>query len=76
MYNIYKTGNTVVIDDGTKKWAFPSGTIWFSANAGDNMSVDVKLGGSRKLLLSFLYSDCNLAGSSAVDTINRIISHI
>lgn len=76
MVNITKSGNTVIIDDGKTKWAFPSGSLWFHANAGNNQSVDVKLGGSRKLLLTFLYSDCNLAGQDAQTTVQNIIQAI
>lgn len=68
MYNITKSNNTIVIDDGKQKWAFPQGSLVVHANAGDNQSVDIKLKASRKLIMSFKYTECNLAQSDAEQT--------
>ena len=76
MYNIFKTGNTVVIDDGTKKWAFPTGTIWLHTTPGEDASIDVKLAASRKIMLTFNYKDCNLARSTSYDTMQNIMQII
>ena len=72
MYNITKQGNSIVIEHGNEKTAFPLNSVWLHANAGDNQSVDVKLAASRKVLMSFRYDDCNLAGQDAQSTINNI----
>ena len=73
MWNITVSGNTIQFSNGEKVWGFPKNTIWLHANPDDESSIDVKLGASRKLMISFNHKDCNLAGQTPFDTINNIL---
>ena len=45
-------GNSVVFNDGTTQYAFPKGTI-ICTSSKNSKSVNIKLKGSRKTILSF-----------------------
>lgn len=73
MYNISASNNTVIIDNGERKWAFPKGTLWIHADSGEKQSIDIKLAATRATLMTFRYDQCNLAGADAIGTINNIL---
>lgn len=62
--------NTVVFDDGKVQYAFPRGTVILTSSK-NSKSVNVKLKGSRKTILTFLASE--LGKDTAQDAINSII---
>lgn len=71
MLNITVTGNTVVLDDGIVKAAYPKGTLSFHADASSE-SVDVRMRASRKTVRSFRYDECSMAQSDAQATAKAI----
>lgn len=69
MINITNVGNSVQIVDGEKTLLFPKGTLTAIAHSGDYQSVDLRLIGSRKNVMSFRYDNCNLAEDDAEETV-------
>ena len=68
------TGNctSVTFNDGKRLMCFPRHTVMAHAHKGDNQTVDLRLMGSRKNIISFRYDDCNLAQENAENTLNEI----
>ena len=68
------TGNTtsVTLNDGKRLMCFPRHTVMAHAHKGDNQTVDLRLMGSRKNIMSFRYDDCNLAQENAEKTLDEI----
>ena len=68
------TGNTtsVTFNDGKSLMCFPRHTVMAHAHKGDNQTVDLRLMGSRKNIMSFRYDDCNLAQENAEKTLDEI----
>ena len=68
------TGNTtsVTFNDGKRLMCFPRHTVMAHAHKGDNHTVDLRLMGSRKNIMSFRYDDCNLAQENAEKTLDEI----
>lgn len=72
MHNITVQGNSVKITEGEKTYLFPKGCLSAIAHKGDDQSVDLKLMGSRKKIMSFRYDDCNLSQNNAEETAKEI----
>ena len=68
MVNITSNDNSVKVTDGNKNYLFPKGTVSAIAHKGDKQSVDLRLMGSRKNILTFRYDNCNMAESDAEET--------
>ena len=68
------TGNTtsVTFNDGKRLMCSPRHTVMAHAHKGDNQTVDLRLMGSRKNIMSFRYDDCNLAQENAEKTLDEI----
>lgn len=62
-------GNCVVFDDGSTQTAFPKGTVMLTSNKAST-SVNVKVRGSRKTLLSF--TSKSLGYETAEEAINYL----
>lgn len=71
--NISKDKNTLVFDNGSVKWVFPSDVVILIAN-DDSASVNVRLKASRKNIVTFSYDEANISASSAVELVNKIIN--
>ena len=62
-------GNSVVFNDGTTQYAFPKGTI-ICTSSKNSKSVNIKLKGSRKTILSFPATEMGYAtAQEAIDYI-------
>lgn len=72
MVTITSLTNGVEISDGVKTMLFPKGRLAAIAHKGDNQSVDLRLMGSRKNVISFKYDKCNMAESDAEATAEAI----
>lgn len=72
MINFYKQANAVEIHMDDTKATFPLGVLYAFANEGDSQTVNLRLLGSRKNIYSFLYTDYEGHGSSAVETVDII----
>ena len=64
-------GNSVVFNDGTTQYAFPKGAI-ICISSKNSKSVNIKLKGSRKTILSFPATEMGYA--TAQEAINKIIT--
>lgn len=72
MVTITSLTNGVEISDGVKTMLFPKGRLAATAHKGDNQTVDLRLMGSRKNILSFRYDKCNMALGDAEETAKNI----
>lgn len=72
MINITSNDTSVTINDGARLMTFPKHTLSAIAHSGENQSVDMRLMGSRKNILTFLYSNCNMAEEDAEATAEAI----
>lgn len=64
-------GNSVTFDDGKIQYAFPKGMI-ICTSSKNSKSVNIKLKGSRKTILSFTAE--SMGFSTAEEAINKIIT--
>ena len=64
-------GNSVVFNDGTTQYAFPKRTI-ICTSSKNSKSVNIKLKGSRKTILSFPATEMGF--DTAQEAINKIIT--
>ena len=64
-------GNSVVFNDGNTQYAFPKGAI-ICISSKNSKSVNIKLKGSRKTILSFPATEMGYA--TAQEAINKIIT--
>ena len=72
MWTITGNSTSVIFNDGKRLMCFPRHTVMAHAHKGDNQTVDLRLMGSRKNIISFRYDDCNLAQENAEKTLNEI----
>ena len=72
MVTITSLTNGVEISDGVKTMLFPLQRLSAIAHQGDNQTVDLRLMGSRKNILSFRYDKCNMALGDAENTAKNI----
>lgn len=75
MVTISVLNNSVEVDDevgGKVKMLFPKGRLNAIAHKGDGQSVDLRLMGSRKNIMSFRYDMCNMAQENAEKTAEEI----
>lgn len=61
MVTISVLNNSVEVGDGKVTMLFPKGRLNAIAHKGDDQSVDLRLMGSRKNIMSFRYDMCNMA---------------
>ena len=62
----------VKIEAEGKTMLFPKGVLSAVAHQGENQTVDLKLMGSRKKVLSFRYDKCNYSKKDAIDTASAL----
>ena len=75
MVTISVLNNSVEVDDevgGKVKMLFPKGRLNAIAHKGDGQSVDLRLMGSRKNIMTFRYDMCNMAQENAEKTAEEI----
>ena len=72
MVTITSLTNGVEISDGVKTMLFPLQRLSAIAHQGDNQTVDLRLMGSRKNVISFRYDKCNMAKADAEKTAEAI----
>ena len=72
MWTITGNSTSVIFNDGKRLMCFPKQTVMAHAHKGDKQTVDLRLMGSRKNIISFRYDDCNLAQENAEKTLNEI----
>ena len=75
MVTISVLNNSVEVDDdvgGKVTMLFPKGRLNAIAHKGDGQSVDLRLMGSRKNIMSFRYDMCNMANENAEKTAEEI----
>ncbi len=73
MVNVTNVGNSVLFNIDKTQYAFPKGTIILTSNKKSD-SVNVKLKGSRKTIVSILAKDLGYA--DAEKAINALIGKI
>lgn len=71
MVTFTKLSNSVRIDTDGKSSVFPTGKL-ITITSDDSTSVTLRLVGSRKNIMSFPYTDCNLAAEDAPATAKKI----
>ena len=72
MWKITGNSTSVIFNDGKRLMCCSKQTVMDHAHKGDNQTVDLRLMGSRKNIISFRYDDCNLAQENAEKTLNEI----